>query len=134
MKRVLFIMIGATALLSVDGWVRHQNNELRTAAGKRPLLVVPVVELPKDVAASVNAAGTGLKSVQHRRKRPSSVFRSSNCRSDVAAGVNASGIPGLKSVQHRRKRARSWSRSSNCLPRTQSLRVNEAYWTEKHSQ
>ena len=53
-KRVLFIMIGATALLTLMAGCATKTTT--STPEKETTLVVPVVELPKDVAASMNAA------------------------------------------------------------------------------
>ena len=53
-KRVLFIMIGATALLTLmAGCATYPKT---TSAPEESTLVVPVLRMPKDVVASVNGA------------------------------------------------------------------------------
>jgi len=53
-KRVLFIMIGATALLTLMAGCATTTTT--STPDKEETLVVPVVALPKDVVARVNAA------------------------------------------------------------------------------
>ena len=53
-KRVLFIMIGATALLTLMAGCATTTTT--STPEKETTLVVPVVALPKDVVARVNAA------------------------------------------------------------------------------
>ncbi|MGA7901319.1 MAG: hypothetical protein WCA06_01645, partial [Terrimicrobiaceae bacterium] len=54
MKRVLFIMIGATALLTLMAGCATTTTT--STPDKEETLVVPVVALPKDVVARMNAA------------------------------------------------------------------------------
>ena len=53
-KRVLFIMIGATALLTLMAGCTTPTTTSTPA--QETVLVVPVYRVPKDVAASVNSA------------------------------------------------------------------------------
>jgi hypothetical protein len=52
-KRVLFTMIGATALLTLMAGCATPTT---TSAPEESTLVVPVLRMPKDVVASVNGA------------------------------------------------------------------------------
>jgi protein-tyrosine phosphatase len=85
-KRVLFIMIGATALLTLMAGCATKTTT--STPEKETTLVVPVVELPKDVAARVNAAYWAEKH-STPEKEATLVVPVVELPKDVAARVNA---------------------------------------------